>query len=235
MPHIAIDVETTGLEVSGSEPSEIVQIGAYCLHQETMAPTARRFEVKMPIMHPERVQPNTMGIYNTYDEAVWKGQAVSPDQGWKMLVDFLHECSGGGIAKNILVGHNVPKFDYQLIDRWSRHYGVTLPCDYNVLDTLTTFNTWKMVTGSTIRNLSLKTMAKAFGVENPHAHDALCDAWTEGMCYALCLNDLRARMQCDPGWSDADYLDEAYRRIGAPRNGKCMPLLNPDMLIAFSL
>ena len=235
MPHIVVDTETTGLNFVGDKVSEVIQIGAYCLNQETMAPTSRCFEVKMPIMHPDRVAPDTMGVFNSYNEAQWQEQAVSPAEGWRKFGDFLMECSGGGMATNILVGHNFPKFDYQLIEYWSKQYGASLSYSHNCVDTLSTYNTWKLVTGSKQKNLSLRTMAKEFQVENPRAHDALCDAWTEGMVYSLCLNDIRARMQCGPGWGDNDYLDEAYRRIGAPRNGKTMNLLKPNLLTTFQL
>lgn len=234
MPHIVVDTETTGLTTYGPDVSEVIQLGAYCLNQDTMAPTARNFEVKMPILHPERVQPNTLGVFNHYSEEVWQ-QAVPPAEGWQRFADFLMECSGGGITKIILVGHNFPKFDFQLVEYWSKHYGVVLQYDHNVVDTLSTFNSWKLVTGSTTKNHSLKTMAKEFEVENPAAHDALCDAWTEGMCYALCLNDLKARAQCGPGFSSQRYLDEAYRRIGAPRNGVVLPVLKPNLLTTFQL
>jgi len=235
MPHIVADTETTGLATSGPEPTEVIQIGAYMCNQETLAPSDYCFEVKMRIEHPERIVPGTLGKYNHYDEAVWEREAVSQAEGWAMFGDWLMTCTGGGIAQNVLVGYNFPKFDWQLIAFWAKEHNVEISCDHNVLDILATFNAWKMVTGSTTKNLSLRTAAIEMEVENPNAHDGLCDAWTEAMVYSLLLNDMKARIQCGPGYTDQQYLDEAYRRIGAPRNGTALPVAVEGMEARFRL
>lgn len=236
MAHIVTDVETTGLTTSGPEPAEVIQIGAYFCNQETMAPTDHCFQVKMKIEHPDRIMDGTLGVYNHYDEAVWDREAVPQAEGWQLFNDWLFGCTGGGQATNVLVGYNFPKFDWQLIAFWSKRFGIDPTCDHNVLDILATFNTWKMVTGSTTRNLSLRTAAIEMEVENPNPHDGLCDAWTEAMVYSLLLNDMKARIQCGPGYTDAQYLDEAYRRIGAPRNGNPgLPLAQEGMEARFRL
>lgn len=220
---IGFDIETTGLQVGWCDT---IQIGATCVDQRTRMPTAVKFERKLHIRHPERVEPGVLGKFNHYDPEVWAREAVDPAQGWREFCDWVFMCSGGGAVKPRFLGHNIGKFDYPNMMAWTKAYGLTVHHDYHLIDTTTVFDSFKRRAGIDRWGCKMDDICAVLEIKNPKPHDALADAMTDALGNAVMEAYLDALIDVGRGYAHAQYLDEAFLRLGVPqyRNAGHQPL-----------
>lgn len=223
---VAFDLETVGTCTAAGRQVEAIQIGATMLDQATLVPTTVKFERKLRIERPERIEPGVLGVYNHYDPVVWEREAVSQAQGWQDFCDwFLRQPAAGGSCKPRLLGHNIGSFDYPLTMLWTKEYGLKLHHDYHLIDTTTVFDIFKRTAGIKRWGLSLeRDICPTLEVKNPKNHDALCDAMTDALCFALMDAYSQTMIDVGRGYTHLEYLDESYRRIGYPRKDGLQPL-----------
>ena len=223
---VSFDLETTGLCVAQGREVEAIQIGAVMLDQATLVPSSVRFERKLRIEHPERIEDGVLGKWNHFDQETWDREAVSQRQGWQDFADWLFaQPAAGGVVKPRFLGQNIGKFDYPLTMSWCSHFGINLHHDYHLVDYTTAFDVFKRLANVQRWGLSLERDAcPTFGLSNPKAHDALADAVTCGLCFALQQAWLTALVEVGQGHQPEAYLEEAYRRIGHPRVAGIEPL-----------
>lgn len=219
MRFASFDTETTGLD---PRFNEVIEFGIVMLHPETLCPTTDVLALKLKIEHPERVVPNTLGVYNHYNVETWARDAVPQAEGWQRLADWIFQRSEGGADKVTLVGQNIINFDQPLLEHWCQQFGLKPSISYHPEDLMSLYACIKRRLKLKVGKMDLRTIATCFGLTNPEAHSALADAMTAGTCYALGEAYLDAMIDCGRR-THHELLDEAYRRIGHPRNSIPLP------------
>lgn len=217
---VAFDAETTGLD---PRFNEAIELAGVLLHPETFCPTTERLSIKLKIEKPDRVTPDTLGVYNHYNPEVWAKEALSQAEGWTTFCDWIFRVGQGGADRITLVGQNIVGFDYPLFSYWTNQFALKPNVGYHPEDLMHLFFNIKRRLRSKVRKANLAEIASFFGIENPQSHSALDDANTTGACYALGEAYLDILVDCGRR-PHLEILGEAWRRIGFPRDPNAVPL-----------
>lgn len=156
---VCFDIETTGTfgAANGDGPAEITEIGAVKVMDGKVV------ERQDWLCNPgRRIVPQIARLTHITDEMV--ADAPTIDQVLRSFRDF-----SIGLP---LVGHNIKRSDLHYIERAARKTGVTLENEY--FDTYLYAKTLQKANGW--ENVKLETLSKLFGIEQPDAHRAWCDA-----------------------------------------------------------
>lgn len=210
---IAFDLESTGVD---PWYHEAIEIGAVVLDPATFLPTNETFHRRMNPEKSERITPGVMGVKNHWNEEVWKANAVTQYQGWVDFSDWVHKVGGNGVQRAILVGHNILKFDYPMMETWNRALAIKTNVSYHPEDTLYQYITIvTQLLGESVGKSNLGEVCGYWGVgfNKDKAHSAFYDAFAAGACYAIGRAYARVLVDCGRH-SHAVLLNEAYRRIG---------------------
>ncbi len=156
---VAFDIETTGTygADNGDDPAEITEIGAVKVVDGKIV--ARFSQLANP---GREIVPNIARLTHITGEMVQDKPPI--DEVIRAFRDFV-----GG---SILVGHNIKSCDIPHIVRAAKRAGITLDNDY--FDTYRYAKTLKEKMGW--ENVKLKYLSQQFGISQPDAHRAWCDA-----------------------------------------------------------
>ena len=156
---VCFDIETTGTygAANGDGPAEITEIGAVKVEGGEI------IERKDWLCNPGRkIVPRIARLTHITDEML----ADAPSIG-EVLAEFRDFSAGLP-----LVGHNIKSSDLHYIERAAKKTGVTLENEYfdtyRYAKTLQKANGWE--------NVKLETLSALFGISQPDAHRAWCDA-----------------------------------------------------------
>lgn len=156
---VCFDIETTGTygAANGDGPAEITEIGAVKVIGGEIV------ERQDWLCNPgRRIVPRIARLTHITDEMV----ADKPDVG-TVLAAFRDFSEGLP-----LVGHNIKSSDLHYIDRAAKRAGVKLENEF--FDTYLYAKTLQKTYGWA--NVKLETLSKTFGIVQPDAHRAWCDA-----------------------------------------------------------
>lgn len=218
--YVCFDTETTGLD---PRHNEAIEIAGVLMRSDTLCPTTERICVRMKIERPERVTPNTLGVYNHYDQAKWDAEAVPQAEGWTKFCDWIFKVSGQGSDRAVLVGQNIIKFDMPLLEHWTAHYGLKPAVSYHCEDLMCQYTIIKRRIRSKVGKMNLAAIASFYGIENVQSHSALDDANTTAACFALGEAYLETLIDCGRR-PHIELLNEAWSRIGFKRTPDYQPL-----------
>ena len=156
---VAFDIETTGTygADNGDDPAEITEIGAVKVVDGTIV--ARFSELANP---GREIVPNIARLTHITGEMVQSKPPI--DEVIRAFKDF--------VGDSILVGHNIKSCDIPHILRAAKRAGLTLDNDY--FDTYRYAKTLKEKMGW--ESVKLEYLAQQFGISQPDAHRAWCDA-----------------------------------------------------------
>lgn len=157
----------------------IIQIAAIAVDELTFA-EIEVYEQKI-VFPTDHADPEALGM-NSYEERVWKKEAVSEIEARLAFDAFLRrhasvrKVSRRGEPYQVasLAGHNAAAFDLPFLRAWFERAGLFLPAAFQVLDTMTLARIYTGVTGRTFDNYKLSTICETLGVA-PGTHDALAD------------------------------------------------------------
>lgn len=156
---VAFDLETTGTygAANGDGPAEITEIGAVkVVNGEIVA----RFS---QLVDPGRkILPRISRITHITDEMVAGQPGI--DQVIRQFADF--------VGEDVLVGHNIKASDLYYIQRAAQKAGVRMENPF--------FDTYRYARGRKEKNgwenVKLEYLSQQFGIQQPDAHRAWCDA-----------------------------------------------------------
>lgn len=136
---------------------------------------------------------------NCYSADAWQF-AEKPDDGWYMLSAFLKkhatvekisQRTGKAYKVAKICGHNLAGFDFPRIEAAFKSFGMFIPVDYNVLDTLHLWR-WLNQLGVGPATGRLTEIANYYGLSVIGAHDALADCRLVAAVLPRLLKDLKA-------------------------------------------
>ncbi len=156
---VCFDIETTGTfgAANGDGPAEITEIGAVKVIDGEIV------DRQDWLCNPgRRIVPQIARLTHITDDMV----ADAPTIG-EVLCSFRDFSAGLP-----LVGHNIKRSDLHYIERAARKTGVTLENEY--FDTYLFAKTLQKANGW--ENVKLETLSAVFGIAQPDAHRAWCDA-----------------------------------------------------------
>ena len=156
---VAFDIETTGTygADNGDDPAEITEIGAV---KVVNGQIVERFS---ELANPGRkIVPNIEKLTHITNEMVQDKPPI--DEVIRKFKDFAGDA--------ILVGHNIKSCDIPHITRAAKRAGITFDNDY--FDTYRYAKTMKESMGW--ENVKLEYLSRQFGISQPDAHRAWCDA-----------------------------------------------------------
>ena len=156
---VCFDIETTGTNgaANGDGPAEITEIGAVKVIDGEIV------DRQDWLCNPgRRIVPQIARLTHITDDMVADAPPVA--EVLRAFRDFSE-----GLP---LVGHNIKRSDLHYIERAARKTGVTLENEY--FDTYLYAKTLQKANGW--ENVKLETLSKLFGIEQPDAHRAWCDA-----------------------------------------------------------
>lgn len=156
---VCFDIETTGTfgAANGDGPAEITEIGA------VKVINGRIVERQDWLCNPgRRIVPQIARLTHITDDMV--ADAPTIDQVLAAFRDFSR-----GLP---LVGHNIQSSDLHYIERTAKKTGVILENEY--FDTYRYAKTLQKQHGW--ENVKLETLSAVFGISQPDAHRAWCDA-----------------------------------------------------------
>lgn len=156
---VAFDIETTGTygADNGDDPAEITEIGAV---KVVNGQIVERFS---ELANPGRkIVPNIERLTHITNEMVQDKPPI--DEVIRKFKDFVGDA--------ILVGHNIKSCDIPHISKAAKRAGVAFTNDY--FDTYRYAKTLKDTMGWD--NVKLEYLSQQFGISQPDAHRAWCDA-----------------------------------------------------------
>lgn len=156
---VAFDIETTGTfgADNGDTPAEITEIGAVKVVNGQIV--ARFSELANP---GRKIVPNIARLTHITDEMVKDKPPI--DEVIRQLKDF--------VGNAILVGHNIKSCDIPHISKAAKRAGVAFDNPY--FDTYRYAKQLKDTMGW--KNVKLEYLSQQFGISQPDAHRAWCDA-----------------------------------------------------------
>lgn len=156
---VAFDIETTGTygADNGDGPAEITEIGAVKVVNGEIV--ARFSELANP---GREIVPNIAKLTHITNEMVRDKPPI--DEVIRKFKDFVGDA--------ILVGHNIKSCDIPHIAKAAKRAGITFDNDY--FDTYRYAKTMKDTMGW--ENVKLEYLSQQFGISQPDAHRAWCDA-----------------------------------------------------------
>ena len=163
---VAFDLETTGTygAANGDGPAEITEIGAV---KVVNGEITQRFS---QLVDPGRkILPRIARLTHITDEMV-AGQPKI-DAVIRQFADF--------VGDSVLVGHNIKASDLYYIDRAARQAGIRMENPF--FDTYRYARSRKEAMGW--ENVKLEYLSQQFGVQQPDAHRAWCDAQANAEVY----------------------------------------------------
>lgn len=163
---VAFDLETTGTygAANGDGPAEITEIGAV---KVVNGEITQRFS---QLVDPGRkILPRIARLTHITDEMV-AGQPKI-DAVIRQFADF--------VGDSVLVGHNIKASDLYYIDRAAKQAGIRMENPF--FDTYRYARSRKEAMGW--ENVKLEYLSQQFGVQQPDAHRAWCDAQANAEVY----------------------------------------------------
>ena len=163
---VAFDLETTGTygAANGDGPAEITEIGAV---KVVNGEITQRFS---QLVDPGRkILPRIARLTHITDEMV-AGQPKI-DAVIRQFADF--------VGDSVLVGHNIKASDLYYVDRAARQAGIRMENPF--FDTYRYARSRKEAMGW--ENVKLEYLSQQFGVQQPDAHRAWCDAQANAEVY----------------------------------------------------
>lgn len=163
---VCFDLETSGTfgAANGDVPAEITEIGAVRVVKGEITETFSQ------LVNPGRkIVPRIARITHITDEMV-AGQP-GPEEAVRLFADFAGD--------SVLVGHNIRQSDLHYIDAAARRAGVRLENPF--FDTYRFARTLKEAQGW--ENVKLEYLSQVFGISQPDAHRAWCDAQANALLY----------------------------------------------------
>lgn len=163
---VCFDLETSGTygAANGDGPAEITEIGAVrVVHGEIT-------ETFSQLVNPGRkIVPRIARITHITDEMV--ADQPGPEEAVRLFAAF--------VGDSVLVGHNIRQSDLHYIDAAARRAGVRLENPF--FDTFRFARTLKEAQGW--KNVKLEYLSEVFGIPQPDAHRAWCDAQANALLY----------------------------------------------------
>lgn len=156
---VAFDIETTGTygADNGDDPAEITEIGAV---KVVNGQIVERFS---ELANPGReIVPSIAKLTHITNEMVQDKPPI--DEVIRKFKDF--------VGDHILVGHNIKSCDIPHITKAAKRAGIVFDNDY--FDTYRYAKTLKDAMG--LDNVKLEYLSQQFGISQPDAHRAWCDA-----------------------------------------------------------
>ena len=122
------------------------------------------------LVNPGRkILPRIAGITHITDEMV--ADQPGPEEAIRLFADFAGD--------SVLVGHNIRQSDLHYIDRAARRAGIRLENPF--FDTYRFARRLKEAQGW--ENVKLEYLSQRFGIDQPDAHRAWCDAQANALLY----------------------------------------------------
>lgn len=150
---LAFDLETTGISTNRDQIVQLALIGTEV--DQTPVAVERLIKPRIPI--PQGAS-NVHGIYN---------EDVRHSPPFSSIADEVHDLIDGAV----LVGHNVRKFDYAMLENEFLRLGRLAPKPKAIMDTLEIVRRLKLP-----RPHKLGALCHRHGIRLEHAHTATADA-----------------------------------------------------------
>ncbi len=159
-----MDCEFGGLD---PERHDITEIAVIVTDYRLVEVAEREWKVRA---RPDRITEEAAAI-SGYDAGRWAEEAVPVRQALGELAAMMPK------GKTVLpAGQNV-RMDVLFLERAFKNCGIAYPFDYHVVDLVTLYYSWSLVTGEAVGGLSLRQSATAAGLaEGVVPHRALADA-----------------------------------------------------------
>lgn len=158
-----IDCEFGGLD---PEQHDITEIAAIVTDERLVEQSARSWKVRA---RPERVTAEAAGISG------WNAEQWADAVPLRVALGELTALLPAG--RTVMpAGQNV-RMDVAFLERGYRRSGLAWPFDYHVIDLVTLFYTWSLLSDELPSTLSLRQAATVAGlIDGPVPHRALADA-----------------------------------------------------------
>ena len=165
---VAYDLETTGLS---PKTDAIIEIGAVKVCNGKVV-ESREF------VFQEFVRPYKKNIREevTRLTGISREDVKEARQMWEVFPDFM-----AFAGENVLVGCNNVKFDSRFLVRAGRYSNIIMQNPQ--FDVMKYADKYRTTLGIADKKISLETLSKKLGIENPRAHRALADAITTARVY----------------------------------------------------
>ena len=163
---VCFDLETSGTygAANGDAPAEITEIGAVRVVNGEITETFSQ------LVNPGRkILPRIVRITHITDEMV--ADQPGPEEAIRRFAEFAGD--------SVLVGHNIKQSDLHYIDTAARRAGIRLENAF--FDTCRFARTLRDAQGW--KSLKLEYLSEAFGIAQPDAHRAWCDAQANALLY----------------------------------------------------
>ncbi len=165
---VAYDLETTGFS---PKTDAIIEIGAVKV-------CGGKVIESHEFVFQEFVRPYKKSVREEITQltGITKDDVKDARQMWEVFPDFMKF-----VGDNVLVGYNNVKFDSRFLVRAGRYSNIIMQNPQ--FDVMKYADGFRTKLGFANENLSLETLSKKLGIENPEAHRALADAITTARVY----------------------------------------------------
>ena len=165
---VAYDLETTGIS---AKTDSIIEIGAIKVCNGEVVESQE-------FVFQEFVRPYKRSVREEVTKltGITKEDVKDARQMWEVFPDFM-----AFVGDNVLVGYNNVKFDSRFLVRAGRYSNIIMKNPQ--FDVMRYAEEFREKLGITEKKISLGTLSRKFGIENPQAHRALADALTTARVY----------------------------------------------------
>jgi len=159
---VFVDIETSGL---GQKPNGEIDYDLHEILEITIMDQEGHIllDTKVRPVQIETAHPKALEI-NGYSEAAWADAPTLEDLA-PQIVTLL--------TNVVIVGHNLPGFDYPRLKHWLSRYTDTTKMSFQVVDTMTLVEEHLVPMG--LHSLSLKAACDFVGVPLENAHRSAVD------------------------------------------------------------